>query len=79
MASTVISKFLHSTVLVTISAKTELQFKVDKNPTWLGSWIMLDALFSLYRRVCWPALEECYGPLQRINNYFSAFIQHKVV
>jgi hypothetical protein len=23
----------------------ELQFKVDKNPMWLGSWMLLDALF----------------------------------
>jgi hypothetical protein len=27
---------------------TKLQFKVDKNPTWHGSWMLLDALF-LYR------------------------------
>jgi hypothetical protein len=24
---------------------TKLQFKVDRNPTWLGSWMQLDALF----------------------------------
>jgi hypothetical protein len=24
---------------------TKFQFKVDKNPTWLGSWMLLDALF----------------------------------
>jgi hypothetical protein len=36
VASIVISKFLHCTILATISAKsffpTKLQFKVDKNP-----------------------------------------------
>jgi hypothetical protein len=25
-----------------------------------GSWMLLDAVFALLRRVCWPALEECY-------------------
>jgi hypothetical protein len=24
---------------------TKLQFKMDKNPTWCGSWMLLDALF----------------------------------
>jgi hypothetical protein len=27
-----------------------------------GSWMLLDAVFALLRRVCWPALEECYEP-----------------
>jgi hypothetical protein len=25
----------------------KLQFKVDKNPTWRGSWMLLDALFPV--------------------------------
>jgi hypothetical protein len=25
-----------------------------------GSWMLLDAIFALLRRVSWPALEECY-------------------
>ena len=42
-------------------SSTKLQFKDRENPTWL--WI-LDAVgccFPLLRRVCWPALEECYA------------------
>jgi hypothetical protein len=53
VSSIVISKFLHCTILVTISAKellpTKLQFKVDKNPTWRGSWMLLDALFLVVK------------------------------
>jgi hypothetical protein len=31
-----------------------------------GSWILLDAVFALLRRVCWPALEECYAALMYV-------------
>jgi hypothetical protein len=43
-------------------SSTKLQFKDCENSTW---WWILDAVgccFALLRRVCWPALEECYAP-----------------
>jgi hypothetical protein len=39
---------------------TKLQFKDDKNPTWHRILDAVGCSFPLLRRVCWPALEECY-------------------
>jgi hypothetical protein len=65
VASIVISKFLRCTILVTISGKRFFQqnfnLKMTRIQRGVGSW--LDAVgcsFPLLRRVCWPALEECY-------------------
>jgi hypothetical protein len=38
----------------------KLQFKVDKNPTWHGSWMLLDALFPAEKGLL-ACLEECYA------------------
>jgi hypothetical protein len=46
---------------------TKFQFKVDKNPTWRGSWMLLDALFHVekgllarpWRMLCWRSLQFC--------------------
>jgi hypothetical protein len=44
---------------------TKLQFKEDKNPTWRGSWMLLDALFPVEKgllarpwRMLWKAIEN---------------------
>jgi hypothetical protein len=64
VASIVISKFLHCTILVTISGKRFFQqnfnFKDDKNPMWRRILDAVGCSFPLLRRVCWPVLEECY-------------------
>jgi hypothetical protein len=53
VSSIVISKFLHCTILENFNLKwTRIQRGVDLGCCWM--------LFFLLRRVCWPALEECY-------------------
>jgi hypothetical protein len=37
-----------------------LGIKDDKNSTWHRILDVVGCSFSLLRRVCWPALEECY-------------------
>jgi hypothetical protein len=37
---------------------TKLQFKVDKNPTWRGSWMLLDAFFSYREGSTGPPLKN---------------------
>jgi hypothetical protein len=62
VASIVISKFLHYTILVTISGKRFFQenfnLKMTRIQRGVGSWMLLDALFH-----CW---EESAGP--RLKN-----------
>jgi hypothetical protein len=40
---------------------TKLQFKDDKNPTWLRILDVVGCSFPLLRRVYWPVLQECYA------------------
>jgi hypothetical protein len=55
VASIVISKFLHCTILVTISGKCFFQqnfnLKMTRIQRGIGSWMLLDALLSLFH--CW--------------------------
>jgi hypothetical protein len=37
-----------------------LGVKDDKNPKWRRILDAVGCSFSLLRRVCWPAIEECY-------------------
>jgi hypothetical protein len=56
--SIVISKFLHYTILENFNLKwTRIQCGVDLGCSWM--------LFFLLRKVCWPALEECYVGLAK--------------
>jgi hypothetical protein len=41
-------------------SSTKLQFKDRENPTWRWILDVVGCYFALLRRVCWPALEECY-------------------
>jgi hypothetical protein len=53
VSSIVISKFLHYTILENFNLKwIRIQRGVNLGCYWM--------LFFLLRRVCWPALEECY-------------------
>jgi hypothetical protein len=41
---------------------TKLQFKVDKNPTWPGSWMLLDVLFHCREGFAGPPLKNVMIP-----------------
>jgi hypothetical protein len=49
------------TGLSTVRTFNPLGVKVDKNPTWRGSWMLLDALFFVEEGLL-AHHEECYEP-----------------
>jgi TRAP-type C4-dicarboxylate transport system permease large subunit len=83
VTSIVIAKFIHSTILVTISAKrllpTKLQFKLDKNPTWLGSWMLLNALFHCRKgSVGLPLKNVMYNYSGLLNEFLNSHWQRGI-
>jgi hypothetical protein len=62
VSSIVISKFLQCTILENFNLKwTRIQRGVDLGCCWM--------LFFLLRRVCWPALEECYAAVMNFEDF----------
>jgi hypothetical protein len=62
----------YCTILVTIST-IKLQLKVDKNPTWLGSWMMLDVLFHCREGLVGPPLKNVMASVEHVRQ-FVAFV-----